>query len=103
MILLKPKDHDTNLYDSDNGKNLKTLRAVDVSNELPPSRSPLILLYVKAVKGPIVQLVHGCSRVHYFLQHLPYQDREDSALSDFARYAKTTRAHLIELCLKHVL
>lgn len=103
MILLKAKDQSTDLYDSDTGKKLKTLKAVDVSDELPPSESPLVLLYTRAVKGPIVQLVHGCSRVHYFLPHLPYQDREDSALSNFAHYTKTTRAHLIELCLKHVL
>ncbi len=103
MILLKPKDHDTDLYDSDTGKNVKTLRAVDVSDELPPSDSPLILRYAKVVKGPIVQLVHGCSRVHYLFQNLPYQDREDSAMSNFAHYTRTTRANLIALCLKHVL
>lgn len=95
----RQKQHDIEMYDSATGKDLKTIRAVDVTDECPPSGDKLILLYTKAVRGEIVQIRHGCARTHYFTEHIHREDNEHSALGSFALWAKTTRAHLIEMCI----
>lgn len=94
-------EYSTGLYDSDTGKDLKTIRAVDVSEECPQSEEPVLLLYTKTKRGEIVQIQHGGARIHYFMEWICDEDNELSALGNFALWAKTTRAHLIELCQKH--
>ena len=103
MKILKhrKKEHSTDLYDSATGKDLKTARAVDVTDELPPGADPLVLLYTKAKRGEIVQLRMGSARTHYFMDGIRREDSEDSNLNHFALWARTTRAHLIELCLNN--
>ena len=97
----RQKQHDIGMYDSATGKDLKTIRAVDVTDECPPSGDKLILLYTKAVRGEIVQIRHGCARTHYFTERIHREDNEHSAMDNFAVWVKTTRAHLIELFRKN--
>lgn len=97
------KKHDIRLYDSQTGKPLKTLKAVDVSDELPEEKEiePLCLYYTKAQRGEIVQLRQGCCRVHYFTDGIHHETKAESSLSNVAAWTNSTKEKLIELCLKY--
>ena len=97
----RQKQHDIGMYDSATGKDLKTIRAVDITDECPPCGDTITLLYTKAIRGEIVQIRVGNTRTHCFTEHIHREDNEHSALGNFALWAKTTRAHLIELCRKN--
>ncbi len=58
---LTPADFDMGLYDSANGKSLATLAAVEV----PDCECRTILLYTKAERGLIVQIVHPYKGQNY--------------------------------------
>lgn len=60
---------DMSLFDSDTGKNLETLKEVDVTAEQTRAKKA-VLLYTKAKRGRIVQLQSDGIRIHYFLDEI---------------------------------
>lgn len=100
MKLLDPKKQDIGLYDSDTGRSLKVKHAVDLSDETP-NKSKLTLLYTKAVRGEIVQIVSEGAFIHYFTQALKTLNLEREGIANFAHWAGMTAEGLRSLCLKH--
>lgn len=106
MTKLNPrlKKHDIGLVDSQTGKVLKTQKAIDVSDELPllpPGSSALRLYYTTAQRGQIVQLRLGSTSVHYFTEAIHREKDLPSALTYWATWTGSSKAKLIELCLKY--
>lgn len=95
----KLKKHDTGLADSDTGRAIKTLKAVDLTKEC--GGKPTFLLYAKARRGPLVQIKQGCSSVHYFLWEIHRELQRDSVLQNVASYCKMPMTDLIQLIQTH--
>lgn len=53
------------LYDSDTGESLETIKEADVS-DLQTWSEDAWLVYARAKRGPIVQIQYGWTRIHYF-------------------------------------
>jgi hypothetical protein len=100
MKKLNKKGFNMDMYDSATGRSIKPLLVLDASDECPPSKGQFLLLYAKAVRGPLVQLRHGGCRIHYFLNEIE-REGPSSALNNWAIWTKLTRAQLVQLCLKH--
>lgn len=95
------KKHDIGLFDSQTGKSLKTIKAVDVTDDLPKKMN-LVLLYTKALRGPIVQLGWGgCAHVHYFLNSMDGELHRESVLDGIADEAGIPKKRLIDICKEH--
>lgn len=97
MKLLDPKKQDLGLYDSDTGRSLKVKRAVDLSDKT----RKLVLLYAKAVRGELVQIVVEGAFTHYFIDDLKRLDPGKEAIANFALWTGMTPEELKGLCLKH--
>lgn len=101
------KDHSTGLVDSQTGKSLKTLKVVDLSDEIPPTTfGGLRLYYTNAKQGEIVQLVQtkGISpgvQLHYFVDYISKELERPSSLDSMAIWTGATKEQLVAACIKY--
>ncbi|MDB5616041.1 hypothetical protein [Tardiphaga sp.] len=75
-IAIDEKVHSPGLYDSANGVSLVAERVVDITDDCPSSERTM-LLYTRAKRGPIVQIVHPYdnqqfmgSAIHFFINEI---------------------------------
>lgn len=91
MIELKPKRYDLGLYDAKTGADLKTLRAVDVSEECPVREWPedkAIFLFGKAVRGRLCKMTLGGASIHFFVDELEKEMNAAPRDDTFGQWAK---------------
>lgn len=67
------------LYDSWNGESLKTEQIIDIGSLCS---EPASLLYTRAQRGRIVQIIYSATRIHFFIDELDHEmhmpERDDT-------------------------
>lgn len=95
-------DFDLGLYDSDTGQSLVAEKIVDATGACR-SGERTILLYTRAQRGPIVQILHpyeGCdygTTVHYFIDEIPRRRAPDDGFQMWADRAGLSRTAFLRL------
>ena len=77
---LNRKKFKLRLFDSANGRTVKTDLAMDVTGDCPvharkKERGTVVLLFGKAERGRIVQIVRGGMVIHFFVEELRQEMR----------------------------